>query len=153
MKPSVLVVCRHDTGRSQMAEAYLRHFAGDRLDVASAGTIAADVPDPGVVALMAADGIDISSVRPKLLATQRVEGVDRIITIGFDVDGVPRIDDGWGLPDPKGEPPERVREIRDMVKVKARRRTARAGTFAQMTRAAVRSIRQHETLSMVGRHR
>jgi arsenate reductase len=120
MKPSVLFVCRHNTGRSQMAEAYLRHFAGDAVDAASAGTIAADVPDPGVVAIMAEDGIDISAARPKLLASQRTEGVDRIITMGCDVEGVPRIDDDWGLPDPKGQPPEVVREIRDTVKAKAR---------------------------------
>src|SRR5665213_528294 len=120
MKPSVLFVCRHNTGRSQMAEAYLRHFMGDAVDVASAGTIAADVPDPGVVALMAEDGINISAARPKLLESQRTQGVDRIITMGCDVEGVPRIDDDWGLPDPKGQPSEVVREIRDRVKAKAR---------------------------------
>jgi arsenate reductase len=120
MKPSVLFVCRHNTGRSQMAEAYLRHFMGDAVDVASAGTIAAAVPDPGVVAIMAEDGIDISAARPKLLESQRSEGVDRIITMGCDVEGVPRIDDDWDLPDPKGQPAEFVREIRDTVKAKAR---------------------------------
>jgi arsenate reductase len=119
MKPSVLFVCRHNTGRSQMAEAYLRHFLGDRVNVASAGTIAADVPDPGVVAIMAEDGIDISRARPKLLDAGVVEAADRIITMGCDVEGVPRIDDDWGLPDPKGQPPERVREIRDIVRAKA----------------------------------
>jgi protein-tyrosine-phosphatase len=120
MKPSVLFVCRHNTGRSQMAEAYLRHFLGDAVDVASAGTIAADVPDPGVVAVMAEDGIDISAARPKLLDAERVAKADRIITMGCDVEGVPRIDDDWGLPDPKGQPLERVREIREEVKAKAR---------------------------------
>ncbi len=119
MKPSVLFVCRHNTGRSQMAEAYLRHFLGDEVDVASAGTIAADVPDPGVVAVMAEDGIDISSARPKLLDADRIANADRIITMGCDVEGVPRIDDDWGLPDPKGQSPERVREIREMVRAKA----------------------------------
>jgi arsenate reductase len=118
-KPSVLFVCRHNTGRSQMAEAYLRFFAGDRVDVASAGTIAADVPDPGVVAAMAEDGIDISSARPKLLVAHQLARADRIITMGCDVEGVPRIDDDWGLPDPKGQPPERVREIRALVRAKA----------------------------------
>lgn len=121
MKPSVLFVCRHNTGRSQMAEAYLRHFLGNRVDVSSAGTIAAEVPDPGVVAVMAEDGIDISAARPKLLDARRAERADRIITMGCDVEGVPRIDDDWGLADPKGQPPERVREIRDEVKAKARR--------------------------------
>jgi arsenate reductase len=119
-KPSVLFVCRHNTGRSQMAEAYLRHFLGDAVNVASAGTIAADVPDPGVVAVMAEDGIDISAARPKLLDAERVAQADRIITMGCDVEGVPRIDADWGLPDPKGQPLERVREIRDEVKAKAR---------------------------------
>jgi arsenate reductase len=118
MKPFVLFVCRHNTGRSQMAEAYLRQLAGDSVEVASAGTIAADRPDPGVVALMAEDGVDISGARPKLLDPAVAERADRIITMGCDVEGVPRIDADWGLPDPKGQPPERVREIRDMVKHK-----------------------------------
>jgi arsenate reductase (thioredoxin) len=118
MKPFVLFVCRHNTGRSQMAEAYLRQLAGDSVEVASAGTIAADRPDPGVVALMAEDGVDISGARPKLLDPAVAERADRIITMGCDVEGVPRIDADWGLPDPKGQPPERVREIRDMVKQK-----------------------------------
>jgi arsenate reductase len=103
MKPSVLFVCRHNTGRSQMAEAYLRHFMGD-----------------GVVAIMAEDGIDISSARPKLLATQNTDAADKIITMGCDVEGVPRIDDDWGLPDPKGQPPDVVRDIRDTVRAKAK---------------------------------
>jgi arsenate reductase (thioredoxin) len=119
MKPSVLFVCRHNTGRSQMAEAYLRHFLGDHVEVASAGTIAADTPDAGVVSVMAEDGIDISAARPKLLDDARVARADLIITMGCDVAGVPRIDDDWGLPDPKGQPRERVREIRDLTKAKA----------------------------------
>lgn len=117
-KPFVLFVCKHNTGRSQMAEAYLRHFAGDRVDVASAGTIAADEPDPGVVAAMAEDGIDISEARPKLLTPEMAQRAGRIVTMGCDVAGVPRIDADWGLPDPKGQPPERLREIRHMVKAK-----------------------------------
>jgi arsenate reductase len=118
MKPFVLFVCRHNTGRSQMAEAYLRHIGGDAIEVASAGTIAAERPDPGVVALMAEDGIDISSARPKLIDAAIAERADRIITMGCDVEGVPRIDADWGLPDPKDQPPERVREIRQMIKQK-----------------------------------
>lgn len=119
-KPFVLFVCRHNTGRSQMAEAYLRHFAGDRVSVASAGTIAADVPDPGVVAIMAEDGIDIRAARPKLVDADVAARADRVITMGCDVEGIPRIDDDWGLDDPKGQPPERVRAIRDIVKAKAK---------------------------------
>ena len=126
-KPFVLFVCKHNTGRSQMAEAYLRHFAGECVEVASAGTIAADVPDPGVVAAMAEEGIDISAARPKLLDPAAAMRADKIITMGCDVEGVPRIDDDWGLPDPKGQSPERLREIRDLVKSKAR---ALAAQFA-----------------------
>ncbi|MGB6985931.1 MAG: arsenate reductase ArsC [Candidatus Aquilonibacter sp.] len=120
-KPFVLFVCRHNTGRSQMAEAYLRHFAGDAVDVASAGTEAADVPDAGVVAAMAEDGIDISQARPKLIEGEAAARADRIMTMGCDVQGVPRIDADWGLPDPKGQTLERVREIRDEVKARARK--------------------------------
>ena len=119
-KPLVLFVCRHNTGRSQMAEAYLRHFAGDALEVASAGTEAADMPNAGVVEAMAEDGIDISAARPKLIDPAIAARAQRIITMGCDVQGVPHIDDDWGLPDPKGQPPERVRAIRDLVKAKAR---------------------------------
>lgn len=119
-KPFVLFVCRHNTGRSQMAEAYLRHFAGGAIEVASAGTEAADAPNAGVVAAMAEDGIDISRARPKLIDPEVAKRADRIITMGCDVQGVPRIDADWGLPDPKGQSPERVRDIRDQVKKKAR---------------------------------
>ncbi len=117
--PFVLFVCRHNTGRSQMAEAYLRQFAGEGVEVASAGTIAANEPSPGVVEAMAEDGIDIRTARPKLLDPVVAARADRVITMGCDVEGVSRIDDDWGLPDPKGQPPERVREIRDQVKAKA----------------------------------
>jgi phosphinothricin acetyltransferase len=119
LRPLVLFVCKHNTGRSQMAEAFLRRFAGDAVEVASAGTIAADRPDPGVVAAMADVDMDISAARPKMLDPNVVARADRIITMGCDVEGVPRIDDDWGLPDPKGQLPERVREIRDMVFAKA----------------------------------
>jgi arsenate reductase len=117
--PFVLFVCRHNTGRSQMAEAFLRSFAGSDIEVASAGTIAAERPDPGVVAVMAEVGIDISAARPKLLDPQVAARADRIITMGCDVEGVSRIDADWGLDDPKGQPVERVREIRDLVCRKA----------------------------------
>ncbi len=119
-KPLILFVCRHNTGRSQMAEAYLRHFAGDAVDVASAGTEAADVPNAGVVAAMAEDGIDISAARPKLIDPAVAQRADRVITMGCDVAGVSRIDADWSLPDPKGQPIERVREIRDLVRSKAK---------------------------------
>ncbi len=85
--PFVLFVCRHNTGRSQMAEAYLRHFAGERVEVASAGTLAADEPHPGVIDAMAEDGIDVHAARPKLLDPALAQRADRIITMGCDVEG------------------------------------------------------------------
>lgn len=119
-KPFILFVCRHNTGRSQMAQAYLRAFVGEAADVESAGTEAAATPNEGVVAVMAEDGIDISMARPKLIDPAMLERADRIITMGCDVQGLPRVDDDWALPDPKGQPLDRVREIRDMVKWRAR---------------------------------
>lgn len=115
-KPFILFVCRHNTGRSQMAEAYLRAAAGESLDVASAGTIPAHLPEPIVVQAMLEDGIDLSQARPKLIDAAIAARADRIITMGCDVTGLPHIDADWGLPDPKGQPLERVREIRDLVK-------------------------------------
>jgi L-amino acid N-acyltransferase YncA/protein-tyrosine-phosphatase len=124
LKPLVLFVCKHNAGRSQMAEAYLRHFAGDRVEVSSAGTAAADAPDPNVVAAMAEDGIDIVTARPKLLDAAIAQRAAKIITMGCDVlacdlQGMPHIDEDWGLPDPHGQPIETVRKIRDTVKAKA----------------------------------
>jgi phosphinothricin acetyltransferase len=120
LKPLVLFVCKHNTGRSQMAEAFLRRFAGNAVEVVSAGTMAADRANPTVVAAMAEAGIDISTARPKLIDPALVAQAGHIITMGCDVAGLPRIDDDWGLPDPKGQPLERVREIRDLVCRKAR---------------------------------
>jgi protein-tyrosine-phosphatase len=102
-----------------MAEAFLRKFAGDEVEVASAGTIAADRPDPGVVAVMAEIGIDIAGARPKLIDASIAARANLIITMGCDVEGVARIDEDWGLPDPKGQSLEAVREIRDLVREKA----------------------------------
>ncbi len=119
LKTVVLFVCRHNTGRSQMAEAFLRRFAGNDIEVFSAGTIPADRPNPGVVAAMAKIGMDISKAQPKLIDPVLAVRADRIITMGCDVEGVPRVDDDWGLADPKDQPLERVIEIRDLVCSKA----------------------------------
>ncbi len=117
-KPFVLFICRHNTGRSQMAEAYLKHLANDAVEVASAGTIPAERPAEIVVEAMAEDGIDISNAKPKLIDPVLAQRADWIITMGCDVTGVTRIDEDWGLPDPKGQPIETVRQIRDLVKSK-----------------------------------
>jgi arsenate reductase len=102
-----------------MAEAYFRHFAGNLLEAASAGTIPAEKPEPIVVAAMAEDGIDISSARPKLINPAVIQRASVIVTMGCDVQGIDHIDEDWGLPDPKGQPIERVRQIRDLIKAKA----------------------------------
>lgn len=80
LNPFVLFVCRRNNGRRQMAEAFLRRFVGDRVEIASAGTIAADRSDSGVVAAMAESGIDISGACPRLLVPAIVAKVDRVIT-------------------------------------------------------------------------
>jgi phosphinothricin acetyltransferase len=133
LKPFILFVCKHNTGRSQMAEAFLRNLVGERVDVASAGTLAADRADPGVVAAMAEIGIDISGARPKLIDPAEIDRADEIITMGCDVEGVPRVDDDWALPDPKGQSPERVRQIRDLVRQKAAELAERLGSAINLT--------------------
>ncbi len=119
LRPFIVFVCKHNTGRSQMAEAFLRRLTGENVEVASAGTIAADRPNPSVVAAMAEIDVDISASRPKLLDPNVLARADRIVTMGCDVEGLPRIDADWGLPDPKDQPLERVREIRDMIAERA----------------------------------
>ena len=80
-KPSVLFVCVHNAGRSQMAAGYLTHFAGNRIDVRSAGSAPADKINPVAVAAMAEDGIDISTQTPKILTTESVQASDVVITM------------------------------------------------------------------------
>jgi arsenate reductase len=119
-KPLVLFVCRHNTGRSQMAEAYLRYFSGEGVEVASAGTTPGEEVEPVVIRAMAEVGIDISAAQPKLIEQGSADRADLVITMGCDVHGVRRVDDDWDLPDPKGQPLSSVREIRNRIKHKAR---------------------------------
>jgi len=118
LNPFVLFVCRRNNGRRQMAEAFLRRFVGDRVEIASAGTIAADRSDSGVVAAMAESGIDISGACPRLLVPAIVAKVDRVITWAA-TSRMCRASMTIGSPDPKGQSTERVREIRDLVSQKA----------------------------------
>ncbi|MGV1004115.1 MAG: arsenate reductase ArsC [Candidatus Nanopelagicales bacterium] len=117
--PSVLFVCVHNAGRSQMAAAYLTHLAGERIEVRSAGSAPADSINPAVVAAMAEEGIDISAELPKVLTTETVKGSDIVITMGCgDVCPVfpGRRYEDWALPDPAGQGVESVRPIRDDIK-------------------------------------
>jgi len=118
-KPSVLFVCVHNAGRSQMAAAYLSHLAGDRVEVRSAGSAPADTVNPAVVAAMLEEGIDISAQTPKILTTEAVQASDYVITMGCGdacpfFPGQTYLD--WVLEDPAGQGVDHVRPIRDEIK-------------------------------------
>jgi arsenate reductase len=118
-KPTVLFVCVHNAGRSQMAAGYLQHLAGDRINVLSAGSEPADNINPVAVRAMAEDGIDITTATPKILTTEAVQESDVVITMGCG-DACPyhpgkRYED-WTLDDPAGQGIDQVRPIRDDIK-------------------------------------
>lgn len=118
-KPSVLFVCVHNAGRSQMAAAYLTHLAGDRIDVRSAGSAPADQVNSAVVEAMAEEGIDISAETPKVLTIDAVQASDVVITMGCGdtcpvFPGKRYLD--WTLDDPAGQGVDAVRPIRDEIR-------------------------------------
>ena len=118
-KPSVLFVCVHNAGRSQMAAAYLTHLAGDRVEVRSAGSAPADAVNSAAVAAMADEGIDMSAEIPKILTDDSVKASDVVITMGCG-DTCPiypgkRYED-WVLDDPAGQGIASVRPIRDEIR-------------------------------------
>jgi protein-tyrosine-phosphatase len=118
-KPSVLFVCVHNAGRSQMAHGWLAHLAGDRIDVRSAGTAPADQVNPVAVAAMAEVGIDLTGEQPKVLTNDTVRQSDVVITMGCG-DTCPvfpgkRYED-WELADPSGQDLPAVRVIRDEIR-------------------------------------
>ncbi|WP_024356155.1 arsenate reductase ArsC [Leucobacter chironomi] len=118
-KPSVLFVCVHNAGRSQMAAGWLRELAGDRVEVRSAGSIPADQINSVAVEAMREVGIDITAEQPKVLTTEAVQDSDMVITMGCG-DACPffpgkRYED-WKLDDPAGQGIDAVRPIRDEIK-------------------------------------
>lgn len=118
-RPSVLFVCIHNAGRSQMAAGYLQHLAGDRIDVLSAGSAPADQVNPAAVAAMAEEGIDISTEKPKILTNEAVRVSDVVITMGCGdtcpfYPGKRYLD--WVLDDPAGQGVDAVRPIRDEIR-------------------------------------
>ena len=120
-KPSVLFVCVHNAGRSQMAAGYLRHLAAGRVEVRSAGSMPADQINPVAVEAMAEEGIDITAEQPKILTTEAVQDSDVVITMGCG-DACPffpgkRYED-WKLDDPAGQGIDAVRPIRDDIKTR-----------------------------------
>jgi arsenate reductase len=119
--PTVLFVCVHNAGRSQMAAGYLRALAGDRVRVLSAGSEPKDEINPVAIALMAEEGIDIASNQPKILTTEAVKDSDVVITMGCG-DTCPifpgkRYED-WELSDPAGKQADEVRPIRDDIRAR-----------------------------------
>jgi arsenate reductase (thioredoxin) len=118
-RPSVLFVCVHNAGRSQMAAAWLTHLAGDRVEVRSAGSAPADQVNPAVVEAMREVGIDISAETPKILTIEAVQESDVCITMGCG-DACPVFPGkrylDWTLEDPAGQGVDAVRPIRDQIK-------------------------------------
>jgi arsenate reductase len=123
-KPSVLFVCVHNAGRSQMAAGFLTHLGGGRVEVRSAGSIPGDQVNPSAVAAMAEVGIDISAQTPKILTTDAVQASDVVITMGCG-DACPIFPGqrylDWDLDDPAGQGVEAVRPIRDEIKARVQR--------------------------------
>ena len=120
-KPSVLFVCVHNAGRSQMAAGWLRELAGDRVEVRSAGSLPAEHINPVAVAAMQEVGIDITAEQPKILTTEAVQDSDAVITMGCG-DACPffpgkRYED-WKLADPAGQDLSAVRSIRDDIRAR-----------------------------------
>ncbi|MFK0119052.1 arsenate reductase ArsC [Streptomyces sp. NPDC090994] len=119
-KPSVLFVCVHNAGRSQMAAAWLTHLAGDRVEVRSAGSAPGAAVNPAAVEAMREVGVDISAEVPKLLTVDAVQESDVCVTMGCGdtcpvFPGKRYLD--WRLDDPAGQGVEAVRPIRDEIKV------------------------------------
>ncbi|ASN50781.1 arsenate reductase ArsC [Sinomonas sp. R1AF57] len=118
-KPSVLFVCVHNAGRSQMAAAYLNRLSAGRVEVRSAGSEPADQVNPAAVEAMLEEGIDIRDEQPKVLTTEAVKASDVVITMGCG-DTCPifpgkRYED-WELEDPAGKGVDSVRPIRDDIR-------------------------------------
>jgi arsenate reductase (thioredoxin) len=124
MRPTVLFVCVHNAGRSQMAAGYLQQLAGDRIDVRSAGSQPADQVNQVAVEAMAEEGIDLTAEQPKVLTPDAVQAADVVVTMGCG-DECPyfpgkRYED-WVLDDPAGQPLDVVRRVRDEIRRRVER--------------------------------
>ena len=116
--PGVLFLCVHNAGRSQIGAGWLRHLAGDRIRVLSAGSSPSETVNPTAVEAMAEVGVDISSNRPQLWTEAMVRDVDVVVSMGcgdecFVHPGTQRLD--WRLEDPAGQGMEMVRGVRDEI--------------------------------------
>ena len=122
-RPSVLFVCVHNAGRSQMAAGFLTALAGDAVEVRSAGSAPADTVNPAAIEAMREVGIDISDQSPKILTTDTVQTSDVVITMGCGdacpiFPGKTYLD--WDLDDPAGQGVEAVRPIRDDIQARVK---------------------------------
>lgn len=121
----VLFVCVHNSGRSQMAEAFFNHYAAGKAKATSAGTKPASHVDRTVIEAMKEVGIDISAQRPKTLTIEMLDDVDKVVTMGCEAENVcpaafvPTED--WQLEDPEGKPIEQVRKIRREIEARVKR--------------------------------
>jgi len=129
-KYRVAFICVKNSCRSQMAEAFARHFASDVIDPFSGGTEPAEQVDPGAVEAMTEIGIDIFRACPKRLSRETLESLDLVVHMGCGapgiclvVPGVPSED--WGIEDPVGKPNEKYREVRSIIETKVRDLAAR----------------------------
>ncbi|MFH8384770.1 arsenate reductase ArsC [Kitasatospora sp. NPDC018058] len=131
--PSVLFVCVHNAGRSQMAAAFLARLGGDRVEVRSAGSAPADTVNPSVVEAMNEVGIDVSAETPKVLTAEAVQASDVVITMGCG-DACPYFPGkrylDWKLDDPAGQGVDAVRPIRDEIEQRIRGLLAELGIEA-----------------------
>ena len=119
---AVLFVCVHNSGRSQMAEAFFNQLARGKTNALSAGTQPANELNPVVVEAMREVGIDISGNKPKMLTVEMVEKADKVITMGCGVEGICPASfvetEDWELENPKGKTLDEIRKIRDEIKAK-----------------------------------
>lgn len=129
-KPTVLFLCVHNAGRSQMAAGWLQHLAGDRVDVFSAGSAPAEHVNPAAVQAMREVGVDISRAYPKPWTDETLTAADVVVTMGCG-DACPVIPGkrylDWELEDPAGKTIEQVREIRDDIETRVRQLMADMG--------------------------
>ncbi|HJU82117.1 MAG TPA: arsenate reductase ArsC [Acidimicrobiia bacterium] len=129
-KPTVLFACVHNAGRSQMAAAWLRHLAGDRVRVRSGGSEPADQVNPAVVESMGEVGIDVSGEQPRAWSTEDIRAADVVVTMGCG-DACPVFPGrrylDWKIDDPSGQTVEGVRPIRDEIESRVRRLIADLG--------------------------
>ncbi len=126
-RPSVLFVCVHNAGRSQLAAGWLTHLAAGAIEVRSAGSMPAEQINPSAVAAMAEVGIDITAQTPKILTMEAVEASDVVVTMGCG-DACPvfpgkRYED-WQLDDPAGQSLDAVRTIRDAIRARVEKLVA-----------------------------